>query len=455
MVLSKSEKSCLTCGRGLVGRQRKFCSPKCEGGYKPNVCGCGKSIGRKSAQCKRCAARNRPKRSKRKYYCQACGVEISQSARARCRKCAGRRLWLTHEKYHALAHKKGIEWLGPWVASAKKTLWRCKSGHEWEVSYAGLKNTTHNGCRKCFATRLRHPASDYHALARQRGWEWLGPEVSNVTIKTLWKCECGHCWEARFQAIQSGNGCPYCAQIRTKFSRLNRKSTEDYHALAAKRSINWAEESLPKDVRAKTLWKCAIGHIIEASYEQIRLRKTVCKRCNFCVDCGTLIPIGRLKKCEECRIKYLQRIGAECIDGCGTMMSAPRLICLSCRNKRDWQDDDYRRNMTGENSPHWKGGISFDPYGPRWTDELKEEIRKRDEHTCAISSEVWQVGQDKFHVHHINYCKTDNQSENLITLCTNCHMRTNFSRDLWQKSLRPIALRRVMNQDRKLGSTCN
>ena len=36
---------------------------------------------------------------------------------------------------------------------------------------------------------------------------------------------------------------------------------------------------------------------------------------------------------------------------------------------------------TGTMSSQWKGGISFEPYSPSWTNELKQAIRQRDNFT--------------------------------------------------------------------------
>jgi len=98
-----------------------------------------------------------------------------------------------------------------------------------------------------------------------------------------------------------------------------------------------------------------------------------------------------------------------------------------------WQSE----NRCGENSPTWRGGISLEPYGSEWTEDLREEIRKRDNHTCAIS------GQPGHHVHHINYNKTDNRPENLITLCISCHGKTNHNREYYKALLSPIAIART------------
>lgn len=106
------------------------------------------------------------------------------------------------------------------------------------------------------------------------------------------------------------------------------------------------------------------------------------------------------------------------------------------KTKQQWQNPERKAMMMGENNPNWQGGVSFEPYSPEFNETLKREIRERDNHTCAISGEPGR------HVHHINYDKTDNRPENLITLSTNCHTKTNFNREYWECFLSPIAIAR-------------
>lgn len=110
-----------------------------------------------------------------------------------------------------------------------------------------------------------------------------------------------------------------------------------------------------------------------------------------------------------------------------------RFCSMECKGL--WQSE----NMCGENHWNWRGGISSEPYGPEWTEDLKEDIRRRDNYTCAISGEVWQIGQDKFPVHHCDYDKTNNDLDNLITLSKSSHSRTNTNRHHWQALLTHIA----------------
>lgn len=88
-----------------------------------------------------------------------------------------------------------------------------------------------------------------------------------------------------------------------------------------------------------------------------------------------------------------------------------------------------REAHLGEKSSNWQGGISFEPYNTDWTKTLKRSIRERDKYTCQICSK--QQEDRAFHVHHIDYNKLNSNPNNLITLCSNCHMKTNHNRDYW------------------------
>jgi len=83
-------------------------------------------------------------------------------------------------------------------------------------------------------------------------------------------------------------------------------------------------------------------------------------------------------------------------------------------------------NWKGKNHPHWKGGISFNPYPVDWTKTLKRSIRERDKYTCQICGK-----EPSIYCHHIDYNKLNCNPENLITLCHSCHTKTNFNRNYW------------------------
>jgi hypothetical protein len=54
----------------------------------------------------------------------------------------------------------------------------------------------------------RKTPAAYEHLAQERGFAWLGPEVSNVRTKTIWQCPAGHQWPATYNKIQQKRGCP-------------------------------------------------------------------------------------------------------------------------------------------------------------------------------------------------------------------------------------------------------
>ena len=72
--------------------------------------------------------------------------------------------------------------------------------------------------------------------------------------------------------------------------------------------------------------------------------------------------------------------------------------------------------------------------------QLKEQIRQRDNHRCQQcfrhQDELFKntkagIRQYKLYIHHIDYNKQNNNPNNLISLCLNCHTQTNFKRDDW------------------------
>jgi len=100
------------------------------------------------------------------------------------------------------------------------------------------------------------------------------------------------------------------------------------------------------------------------------------------------------------------------------------------------------RTLKGENNPQWRGGLSFKSYDFKFNNELKEEIRERDNYRCQEcfrhQNELFKNTKAgwrpyKLHIHHIDYGKKNCDPDNLISLCLSCHVKTNFKREDWIK----------------------
>jgi hypothetical protein len=102
---------------------------------------------------------------------------------------------------------------------------------------------------------------------------------------------------------------------------------------------------------------------------------------------------------------------------------------LSNARKGKHHSEETLRKLSGENSPLWKGGISYKEYPKEFNNTLKNEIRKRDNNACQICK---SASKSKLCIHHIDYNKKNNVSTNLISLCRRCHGLTNHNRERWQ-----------------------
>ncbi len=123
----------------------------------------------------------------------------------------------TPHDYHQMAKSCNYQWLGPEVKTTKtKTLWLCNNGHQWETTYKSLQ--VGNRCTQCIRRHSKKP-DDYHRLAESKGLKWLGPKVSNVQGKTIWLCPEGHRWEATYNVVQQREiygRCGLCRRVPEK-----------------------------------------------------------------------------------------------------------------------------------------------------------------------------------------------------------------------------------------------
>jgi len=92
--------------------------------------------------------------------------------------------------------------------------------------------------------------------------------------------------------------------------------------------------------------------------------------------------------------------------------------------------EKWHEKMSGENSPMWKGGYSIKDY-KKFTNLFRNAVRKRDNNVCMMCGKHREKMKTALSVHHIDYNKGNTTPQNCISLCFECHPKTNFNRVDW------------------------
>ena len=105
--------------------------------------------------------------------------------------------------------------------------------------------------------------------------------------------------------------------------------------------------------------------------------------------------------------------------------------------KRDlvMQTPEYKQKQrvaqSGEKCHMWKGGISFEPYCPKFNNGLKERVRLFFDNKCVECGGT----ELKLCVHHVHYDKNvccNDKPPMFVTLCKSCHGKSNKNREYWR-----------------------
>ena len=97
--------------------------------------------------------------------------------------------------------------------------------------------------------------------------------------------------------------------------------------------------------------------------------------------------------------------------------------------------------MFGEDNPAYIDGNGYAPY-PIEFQKIKSKIRKRDNYECQLCGINEKECKQNLHIHHVDYDKNNCLLNNLIGLCSSCHLTTNLSRRFWEITLSNILLKR-------------
>lgn len=85
-----------------------------------------------------------------------------------------------------------------------------------------------------------------------------------------------------------------------------------------------------------------------------------------------------------------------------------------------------------DNAWYIDGRAGQNPYPPGWRRKLKNLIKERDGYRCRLCCTPESELLHGLSVHHIDYDKDNLDESNLVSLCRNCHAKTNYNRSKWQ-----------------------
>jgi hypothetical protein len=109
----------------------------------------------------------------------------------------------------------------------------------------------------------------------------------------------------------------------------------------------------------------------------------------------------------------------------GKLVSAEARHKISEANKGKLHTEETKKKMSlahqGEKCNFWKGGISFEPYCPKFNRELRERVRAFFGYQCVECGTL----QNGYKLH-------------IVPLCKPCHTKTNFNREYWEQHFSEI-----------------
>jgi len=176
-----------------------------------------------------------------------------------------------------------------------------------------------------------------------------------------------------------------------------------------------------------------------------------------CEMCGKIFynkpKRKHIKLCLECN-KKSKKIKRKCLT-CGKELLAfpydvknghgkycsKKCVNISFKGKKATKEQmkglKIGQKLSGEKHGNWKGGISKLPYSINFNKKMKKEVLKESNsicHVCGITNKKHlELCGKSLYSHHIDYNKQNTTTDNLISLCSKCHAKTNTDRQMWEQ----------------------
>jgi hypothetical protein len=99
---------------------------------------------------------------------------------------------------------------------------------------------------------------------------------------------------------------------------------------------------------------------------------------------------------------------------------------------------DISKSKCGETASNWQGGLSFEPYCPKFNKDIRNRVRLFWENKCGNPecNKSQDELNEKLSVHHVHYDKLvccNDKPVMFIPLCRSCHSKTNYDRNKYER----------------------
>jgi hypothetical protein len=155
---------------------------------------------------------------------------------------------------------------------------------------------------------------------------------------------------------------------------------------------------------------------------------------------------GRLVAIDSFREGTNNWFSWNCLCDCGntTVVSVTSLLSGHTKSCGCFNRESAANRLRGTNNPNWNNGISYEPYCPKFNNDLKRRIRTFFDYQCIICGKSTDENNEELCCHHVEYNKAsccDGKEVHFAAACRKCHSRMHGSqrnREMWQEILHRI-----------------